>query len=398
MNIVFVTTEYVSEGNFGGGLASYLNNISAILADSGNKITVITASDRNESLEWKQNIVVKRVYISPKKLDTPYHWKKCIIYSYLLNKRLKQMLKKGEKIDIVQYTNYCALALFRTKLPSVVRISSDMLLWRNANIEGFDLSKRYNSEKLGDYLEDIALKRADTIYGPSKLLAEIIGRRTHKKIEIIESPFIQNGVKTIEEVPSPDLKGKEYLLTASALNRMKGVQVIAEAIYRILDCNPDLYYVLAGENRDIRIGEKKMKSVEYIIEEAGEYGDRVLYLGVVPRGELYSIIKQAKAVVLPSRIDNLPNSCIEAMYLEKVIIGTRDASYEQLIEDGYSGYLIERDSADSLVQAVEKIMQSSEDDLKKMGMRARERTNEMSPEIIRQRTLDIYWRTRKKYK
>ena len=101
---------------------------------------------------------------------------------------------------------------------------------------------------------------------------------------------------------------------------------------------------------------------------------------------------------MPSRIDNLPNSCIEAMYLEKVIIGTRDASYEQLIEDGYSGYLIERDSADSLVQAVEKIMQSSEDDLKKMGMRARERTNEMSPEIIRQRTLDIYWRTRKKYK
>ncbi len=42
---------------------------------------------------------------------------------------------------------------------------------------------------------------------------------------------------------------------------------------------------------------------------------------------------------LPSRIDNLTNTCIESMALGKVVIGTQGAIFEQLIEDGVNCFL-----------------------------------------------------------
>ena len=42
---------------------------------------------------------------------------------------------------------------------------------------------------------------------------------------------------------------------------------------------------------------------------------------------------------LPSKVDNLPNTCLEAMALKRVVIGSRTAaSFDQLISDGVNGF------------------------------------------------------------
>ena len=141
MNICFITPEFVSENIEGGGLASYIKNISEILAEKGHRIIILTLSDVSERILWRENIYVERVrtcYPICKKLR---FWQRCLFDSYYLNKRLRKLVKEKEKIDIVQYANYCALGVFRTKIPSVVRISSDSLLWRESNKEQFDLDR-----------------------------------------------------------------------------------------------------------------------------------------------------------------------------------------------------------------------------------------------------------------
>ena len=62
MHIVYVTMEFPTE-IVGGGLSAYLGNISRIMADAGHEVTVITLSDRNERIKYRENIAVERVCI-----------------------------------------------------------------------------------------------------------------------------------------------------------------------------------------------------------------------------------------------------------------------------------------------------------------------------------------------
>ena len=54
MRIAYVVPEFVTEVK-GGGLASYINNISRILADRGHEITIVVKSDYTELIDYFSN-------------------------------------------------------------------------------------------------------------------------------------------------------------------------------------------------------------------------------------------------------------------------------------------------------------------------------------------------------
>ena len=190
------------------------------------------------------------------------------------------------------------------------------------------------------------------------------------------------------------LRGKRYLLTACSLRRTKGIHVIASAIFTILDKHPDLYYVLAGENELIKLETGEMRNgYEYVREAAGKHKDRLIYLGNISKELLNPVIMHAYGVVLPSRIDNLPNSCIEAMGEGRVVIGTKGASFEQLIKDGESGLLIRRDSVDSLIEKIEELLRWTEEKWSAVGENARKRISLMNAEATGEKMLKLYYET-----
>ncbi len=79
--------------------------------------------------------------------------------------------------------------------------------------------------------------------------------------------------------------------------------------------------------------------IDYVRAQAGALHYKIIYPGVLPHAQLLPIIEHASAVVLPSRIDNFPNTCLEAMACGKIVIGTRGTSFEQLIDDGISSFV-----------------------------------------------------------
>jgi glycosyltransferase involved in cell wall biosynthesis len=101
------------------------------------------------------------------------------------------------------------------------------------------------------------------------------------------------------------------------------------------------------------------------------------------------VIRQALAVVLPSRMDNLPNTCIEAMAEGKAVIGTRGTSFEQLIEDGVSGLLCDVDDPTALRASIERLL--AEPGLTaSLGEKARARIAQLSGAQPLQNLLDFY--------
>lgn len=127
-----------------------------------------------------------------------------------------------------------------------------------------------------------------------------------------------------------------------------------------------------------------------MVREKEREKERVVFLGKLSWEELFPIIKRALFCVMPSRIDNLPNTCIEAMALGKIVIGTSGASFEQMIEDGRSGFLIERENRRMLIETIGYVYCLTEEQREKISREARKRIEEMNPERIKKQILAFY--------
>jgi len=380
MNIAFITPEYITEKGFDGGLSNYIHKISLALSERGHNIFVIVSSDKNEQLV-SDGITIIRVNISTNfvKITIPGPFS-LIIQSWKLNKTLNK-LNKNINFDIIQFTSYTAVGLFASKhIKTISRISSYQPLWDKAYGREASFSSKINS-----MLELYALQRTNKIYGPSQVIADVITKKINKPVEVIESP-LPSKIKGNSIIYNDSIKNKKYLLFFGSIGVLKGVKEIGEIIFELLKNNTDLYFVFIG--KDMGYNGKPM--LNYIWDMAEENRGRCLYLGSLRQTYLQVIIKNAFAVVLPSRIDNLPNTCTESMALGKIVIGTRGASFDQLIEDTQNGYLCEIADSNSLLSAIEKVLLLSPEQKQLIEANAKKTVTRLEMSAIAEKTEQLF--------
>jgi glycosyltransferase involved in cell wall biosynthesis len=153
-----------------------------------------------------------------------------------------------------------------------------------------------------------------------------------------------------------------YLLFFGRLSRFKGAALLAEAAPALLREVPDFRLVVAGPDGG---------SEDLLLDLQRAFPDRVRCLGVLPPEKLRPLIKNARAVVLPSLMDNLPNACLEAMSLGRAVIGPDGVSFDELLVDGDSGVLFRLGDVASLQRAVVRVWNMSEEARMRMGQKAR---------------------------
>lgn len=395
MHIAYITSEFMTEKRH-GGLATYLENIASIMAEHGHKVTIITLSDRSEKICYGKNIEVIRVQemFSYGVQEALERVKNSLINSWNLAEALWKENRRN-KVDIVQTANYRAVGFFRNyRIPTVIRASSDSALWRNAEQFAFDYERTLKEKTLEDYLELWCVKHADAVYAPSRFCASVIGKRSRKKLSVIESPYFNREYKMDDRIYREKLAGKKYILFNSSLSRLKGTHIGIEAAERLLKKYPDLYLVYAGYDCGLRQKDGNIQKVANILAgQNKQYEGRVIYLGCLSHEELFPVIQRALACALPSRVDNLPNSAIEAMELESIVIGTYGASFEQLIRNKENGLLFQRDSVNAFVQAVDYLLNLSENERIQMGKKAADSIERLEPEQVYQRLITLYENT-----
>lgn len=391
MNIAIATTEFVSEKNFDGGLANYTYKLAKLLLAKKHSVTVYLTSNVNESfqydgidlvkinipnMEWKLNYQLKRVRLDFL-ISLKMRYKlQALQESYYLNKELKKA-NKLKKIDIIHYPNVGSLAFFRLKkIPTIVRLSGSTI--RSHQLGGYG-QNNLEAQVIGQ-LEYKAMIKADAVFGPSVMIAKETEHIIKKKITIIETPFLQPINQLDYTIYDNILSDKKYILFFGSIGLIKGIGTIANMIYQLLNAHKAMYFVFVGKilNNDI-----EGKNVwDYLLEKAAEHKNRIIHFNPLKHELLFPIIKHAELVALPSRIDNFPNACIEAMSLGKIVIGTQENGFEQLIEHQNSGYLIPVDDDVALLQAINSVLALSIDAKNKIAQSAMDRINELSPEHI----------------
>lgn len=393
MHIAYLTSEFVTE-KWHGGIATYLNNIAAIMSNHGHFVTIITLSEQEGRISYKNNIEVIRVKAEELRshkytVGRALEW---LHNSWNIYRALMQENRK-KKIDIVQAANFHAVGLFRCyRIPTVVRVSSEASLLRHASKFEFDYDAALKEENLEDQLELWCVKQADEVFAPSRFCAGVIQNKSGRKVSVIETPYFPEEYEADGSVYREKLFQKKYLLFNSSMSQLKGTHIGIQATEKLMARYPDLYMVYAGYDYGMVQKDGSIQKIEKILRQQNrKYGGRVVYLGHLSHEKLFPIIQNALACVLPSRVDNLPNSCIEAMALGSVVIGTYGASFEQLIQNKENGLLIKRDSFVSFIKAVEYLMSIPEQDYLCMKQRASQTVaDRLNPQKIYDEMISLY--------
>lgn len=388
MRIALVTTELpgVSVAP-SGGLGYYIQRLALALSDAGHEVEIFVPSEPGADVpagvrgvpcawppiaRWASRLTLHR-------LGMPID---CLVQARMLNRALA--VRHAEvPFDVVQYTHLGAVARGRPRgLPAVIRLSGWYPLWHAAG----DGAVGGIQGRVVHRMEVAALSCADSIYAPSRHLAGVVSQATGRRIAVLENPFL---LECGPAQGAPVVEGR-YLLTCGAISRLKGAEVIARSAPAILAAYPDLRWVFAGR-------EAGPGSIAAIRAGLPDGTRRIVHLPHLPHPELYRLMQGAEAVVLPSLVDNLPNTCLEAMALGACVVGTQPTGMEQVIEDGGSGFLAAAGDALHLEQAVHRAMAAGPTGRRSIGVAAQARMQLMRPEVVLSQLIALYACARQAY-
>lgn len=297
-------------------------------------------------------------------------------------RRYVQKLDCEKAIDIVQYTGWFGVGLLHPYgIPAVMRMSSYTKVQLSNN---FSTGKRF----LLEAVEYLAAKRMNFVFAPSRITAAGLEKDIQRAVGVMETPFRQEETKWDDSILRSRLESKRYLLFFGRMTVDKGIYVIRDMLHEILDRYREIQVVFAG---GINRHEGVLVSDE-LMEAAGEHGNRVVFLGLLPKERLLPVIDGAELILMPSLADNFPNACAEAMALGKIVIGTDGSSLEQFIQDGVNGYLVERNNPGQLCRCVDRVLRMEPGQKELVSIRARKKIEGLDLESYSKKMEKIYTR------
>lgn len=381
MNVLFVSTDYVRSGMPTTGFPAYMYRISQALITMGHT-PVILAIGTEDYHRFDNGIEVYSVYVPNIKYSD-----ECLSYTiyalksaWIANKKIGELAKEKD-IDIIQFTSLRALGLFyRRKIPAVVRLSSYARIAYQAHVS---IGKKQT--EVMALLERLSIKGCSAVYAPCSATAERFGADVHRKVYVLETPFLNDVIK-YDYCYVDKLAGKKYLLFFGILTMEKGILLIAEILKKFFEKYQEYYFVFVG--RAYEIDGKHAAGV--LKEAAGEYKDQVILFDPLPHEQLYPIIMRAEFVVLPYLYDNLPNACLEAMSFAKIVVGIDGGSFEQVIVHEENGVLCRPNDAKDLIDKIDYVMSLDENAKRRMERNAKKRIEALRPEIAVKKLLRFY--------
>ena len=175
-----------------------------------------------------------------------------------------------------------------------------------------------------------------------------------KKVHVV-----YNGLYPINELDEtmykelPQLKGINYLLSVSAVGRIKNQPGIVKAFieYKIKHPDSDLKLVFTGPVR-------QYDNIKIILENYKEYLDEIIITGYISEEELAWTYKNARAFIYASFYEGFGLPILEAMHYGKAVIASNTSSMPEV--GGDAVIYCNPNEIDSIEEAIENVLENDE--------------------------------------
>lgn len=357
-----------------GGVEIVVEELSTRLVKKGHKVDVYNRKGKNvqdknadldkQKLKEYKGVNIKTIFtINKKGLDA-------LIYSFLASIRVI-----FGKYDVIHYhaEGSCAMLwiphLFKKR--TVVTIHG--LDWQRSKWGG--IANRYIK-----YGEKMAVKYADEIIVLSKNVQKYFEKEYNRKTKFIPNGVNKPIIKKVNKIRKKwNLEKEEYILFLARIVPEKGLHYLIEAFKQL---KTDKKLVIAG-------GASHTNEYLEKIKEMVKDDKRIIMTGFVQGQELEELYSNCYLYCLPSDIEGMPLSLLEAMsYGNKCLVSNIEEN-TQVVED--KAITFEKGNVQDLKEKLENMLSSND---------LLEKREEISDYILQKynwvdvvnKTLDLYKR------
>lgn len=390
MNYCIICTEYPPAHIPPGGIGTYVYNIAHLLAEAGDTVHVIGrlwpgAPERVEEF-CNSRLIVHRV-----PLDEPLQGTSDAAEPDTARKKI-EALRKSEyseqcfawqaslylerlieevQFDVIEAQEINAPIYFfllrralglgpDRKPPCVIHLhsSSELIVRHN------EWDPAHPFWVTAKRLEDYCISAADALLCPSQFLA----RQTER-----EFGFPADTVTTIPlpigDTPlldrSPDIWGSGSVCYFGRLEPRKGIIEWVDAAVSVADDYPEVTFEFIGADLEYTAGYSVQQYVVGRIPR--RLRDRFQFRGSHSKGELLEFLGKARTAVVPSRWENFPNTCVEAMCTGLPVIATPNGGMAEMIDDDETGWISSDTSAEALAKVLRRALDTPPERRAAMG-------------------------------
>lgn len=196
-------------------------------------------------------------------------------------------------------------------------------------------------------------KNLDRVIAPSKFFKDKLIEWGWSSEQIV---YIPNFIDINSYIPK--YEAGDYFLYFGRLAPEKGVDTLIKAAI-----DSDVKLLIAGT------GPYESELRKLVPEDSSQ----IEFLGFCSGDKLWDLIRNARAIVLPSQwYENAPISVLEAYASGKPVIGARIGGIPEMLEEDKTGYLFESGNRVELSGKLEKVKNLPDDTISNMGKAARE--------------------------
>lgn len=375
-----------------GGIGTYVVHMAQLLAECGETVHVIAQlwSGASQPIEEKcqGRLVIHRVplgdwetaLLNPT-LDRPSKLAKALSQSRFPSQcfswqacLLAEKLVEEEGIDLIEAQDYDAPLYYfqlrralglgpKRKPPCFVHLHSptEFIVQHNSwdlSLPNFLAAKR---------LEDFSIAAADALLCPSQYLArqaETHYGLTPGSIQVIPLP--------IGDTPKLERDAETWrngaICYVGRLERRKGILEWIDAAVKVAEKYPAAQFEFIGENC---LGTHRISGSDIIERRIPEsLKGQFHFRGKQNRADLPQFLQRCRIAVVPSRWENFPNTCVEAMCSGLPVIASPEGGMVEMLRHGETGWIADTTSPESLATALIQALETPPEVLATMGNQA----------------------------
>lgn len=412
MRIWILTTEL--PGPLCGGIAQYVHAMASALVAKGDSICVIASGETFQDAKTAEGY---RTVTFPTRLDVEFdtsdekgepdahpRWPYNVLdqdfgRAFEFANFLNEFARSEGPPDLIEAPEYKALACFVKQrqllepgylpgVPLVLGLHTPEFVVRRFNQEPqYTLPQYWVGEQ-----EKATMVASDQLIAPSQFIADQMREMLNEpdlSVEICHNPFWPPvGVSDSVEV---DYDPGEILFYGR-LEARKGVLQLLDAAEKMWRAGDEFRLTLMGPS--IGFPPKGRDMATYLIERYRRRVEegRLLVIPGLARGLALERLRSAGAIVIPSLWENFPYTCLEAMYLRKVVVASGNGGMSEVLgTDSQAGFVFRGSDCEDLISTLRHVLELSDTERRTIGMAARSRVLKIcDPGQIAERRQQIY--------